>query len=168
MWNIRKRISKGEYDYALVPEHPKATKLGYVFMHRVVMENHIGRLLKDNEVVHHKDENKKNNDISNLQLMTNEEHVRLHALKRGCNMVELRCPWCKKTFSKKERCTHLHKKSVLNCTCCSPSCRGRLSREVQLHGLTHEVESAISENIVRRFHLSLLDNSEETVDIRDP
>ena len=41
MWNIRKLIKKGIYDYALVPEHPKATANGYVLYHRVVMENSI-------------------------------------------------------------------------------------------------------------------------------
>ena len=43
MWNIKKIVSKGDYLYALVPEHPKATKNGYVLLHRIVMENHLGR-----------------------------------------------------------------------------------------------------------------------------
>lgn len=30
---------------------PNATKNGYVLLHRVVMENHLGRLLEKNEVV---------------------------------------------------------------------------------------------------------------------
>ena len=34
------------------------------------MENHLGRLLNSDEVVHHKDHNKFNNDISNLEVMT--------------------------------------------------------------------------------------------------
>ena len=45
MWNIKKLIHKGEYDYALVPDHLNATKNGYVLYHRIVMENHLGRLL---------------------------------------------------------------------------------------------------------------------------
>lgn len=32
--------------------------------------------------IHHKDFNKKNNDLSNLQIMTGSEHCRLHAIKR--------------------------------------------------------------------------------------
>lgn len=46
--------------------------------HRYIIEQHIGRKLKRNEVVHHIDGNKLNNDLSNLQLMTLEEHSRLH------------------------------------------------------------------------------------------
>lgn len=55
MFTIRKEIKKGDYLYALVPDHPNATKNGYVLMHRVIMENHLGRLLGKDEVVHHKD-----------------------------------------------------------------------------------------------------------------
>lgn len=43
------------------------------------MEKIIGRRLFANEVVHHKDENKLNNDINNLQLMTRSEHAAHHA-----------------------------------------------------------------------------------------
>jgi hypothetical protein len=49
--------------------------------HRWLMEKHLGRTLTDNEVVHHKDENKKNNDILNLEVMTRAEHARHHHKK---------------------------------------------------------------------------------------
>lgn len=48
-------------------------------VHVVAMEEHIGRRLKPDEVVHHKDENKENNDLNNLQLMTKSEHASHHA-----------------------------------------------------------------------------------------
>lgn len=46
--------------------------------HRVVAEQMLGRPLKQNEIVHHIDGNKHNNDPSNLQVMTQAEHVREH------------------------------------------------------------------------------------------
>lgn len=49
--------------------------------HVVVMERIIGRRLMANECVHHKDENKSNNDPSNLELMTRSEHSRHHSLE---------------------------------------------------------------------------------------
>jgi len=47
--------------------------------HVVIMELIIGRRLASNECVHHKDENRANNDPENLQLMTRSEHASLHA-----------------------------------------------------------------------------------------
>ena len=48
-------------------------------VHVVTVENQIGRKMRKNEVVHHKDHNKLNNDISNLELMTRSEHASIHA-----------------------------------------------------------------------------------------
>lgn len=54
------------------------TEFGYVREHVYVMEQHIGRKLIDDEIVHHIDRNKQNNAIENLQLMTHGEHTVLH------------------------------------------------------------------------------------------
>lgn len=45
--------------------------------HRAIAEDMIGRPLAANEVVHHIDGNRQNNDPSNLQVMTNREHDQL-------------------------------------------------------------------------------------------
>jgi len=46
--------------------------------HRIIMEKKLGRKLKKDEIVHHKDGNRMNNDISNLQVMTKSEHTKHH------------------------------------------------------------------------------------------
>ena len=46
--------------------------------HRVVAEQILGRPLKRGEIVHHIDGNRRNNDPSNLQIMTQSEHAALH------------------------------------------------------------------------------------------
>ncbi len=48
-------------------------------VHRLVMEEHLGRELKSSEVVHHIDKDKSNNKLSNLVLFsTQSEHTKYH------------------------------------------------------------------------------------------
>lgn len=48
--------------------------------HRAVAEKMLGRPLKDGEVVHHMDGNKRNNDPDNLQVFPSQkEHAQYHA-----------------------------------------------------------------------------------------
>lgn len=47
-------------------------------IHRVVAEQMIGRPLGHDEVVHHRDSNRRNNSPENLEVMTRAEHTRLH------------------------------------------------------------------------------------------
>jgi hypothetical protein len=60
------------------PEHPWPRKGGYIREHIRVMELHLGRRLRPNELVHHKDHNKLNNDLANLELLERGAHSRLH------------------------------------------------------------------------------------------
>lgn len=46
--------------------------------HRYVVEKHIGRILTEDEIVHHINHNKLDNRIENLQVMTRSEHMKLH------------------------------------------------------------------------------------------
>lgn len=77
-WNGGIKVEKNKYRLIWSPNHPHSIN-NYVREHILVMEKHIGRYLKDDEVVHHIDENTFNNSISNLQLMTFNEHRSLHA-----------------------------------------------------------------------------------------
>lgn len=118
MWNILKIVKKGDYLYAVVPDHPKATKNGYVLEHRIVMENHLGRSLSNEEIVHHIDGNKHNNHISNLEVMSIVEHGKHHAVY-GRKMRTICCSYCGKEFTREARRLFSKKSPV-----CSRRCNG--------------------------------------------
>ena len=82
--------ARGQVYVTTTPDHPasaagkkmKDHKKTYIPLCVVVMENHLGRLLKDGEEVHHKKEDQSNNALSNLKLTEHDEHQISHAKKR--------------------------------------------------------------------------------------
>ena len=102
----RARKTNG-YILVYCPTHPKAIRSGswegYMYEHRLVAEETLGRTLTDKEVVHHIDGNRINNSPENLIVMSNAEHSRLHALLRSTVVrMTKRCPSCKKIFVAEE------------------------------------------------------------------
>lgn len=69
-------------------DHPLADVRGYAYEHRLVAFAKLGRMLRDDEVVHHKDGNKQNNDWANVEVLTHHEH-RVEHRKRD---IGLRMP----------------------------------------------------------------------------
>lgn len=89
--NVRKG-SKGMYKQngyilAKAEYHPHANKRGYVPLHRLLIENELGRYLTPRkELVHHIDGDRSNNDLQNLKLTTPQEHyIEEHFEKRNPN-----------------------------------------------------------------------------------
>lgn len=64
-----------DHKYYKMARKPKKFKTALIFEHRLVMAEHIGRLLTREEIVHHKDGNKFNNNIENLELTSPGKHI---------------------------------------------------------------------------------------------
>lgn len=74
-----KKIRSDGYIALYYPTYPRSNKDGYVMEHDYVMEQHLGRCLEDDEIVHHKNFDKADNRLDNLQVMTKSEHMSYHA-----------------------------------------------------------------------------------------
>lgn len=118
-WNGGIKIHLG-YRCIKCEEHPFAVN-GYVREHRLIMEKKIGRFLKPNEVVHHIDGDKLNNNIKNLKLFERGKHIGLHNSKRigqipwNKGKKGLQVAWNKgKTFSEelKRKMSKSHKGQI--------------------------------------------------------
>jgi len=72
------RMAVGVYERIKTPDHPFASKAGYVLEHRLVMEKKLGRYLRPNEIVHHINGDGLDNHPENLIVMSQRKHIRNH------------------------------------------------------------------------------------------
>lgn len=125
MFNIISTCKGGGYMYARTePKHPNANSKGLYPLHRVIVENRLGRLLDRKEVVHHKDGNKSNNSDCNLELMTVSNHSKHHS-KVVKNVIDT-CTYCGKEISLKPHLHRLRVKRAKVGITCSYKCAAKL------------------------------------------
>lgn len=137
------------YEVVFCPDHPRAWSTGYVYVHTVIAEQKLGRLLRSGEIVHHKDGNRKNNDLGNIEVSNQSRHAREHGRLKGFTMATIVCPACGKFFEKEKRQTHLIKGGKY--TFCSRKCNGVFQRKNQLGKIEEEFT-----NIIRIKHVPVV------------
>ncbi len=77
-WKGGRTVSGGGYIMVLCKNHPYSDVNGRVKEERLVIEKHINRYLKREEIIHHKNRDKKDNRIENLQIVSTKEHAEIH------------------------------------------------------------------------------------------
>lgn len=83
-WNDGRMLSDDGYVKVRVGvDHPLADPNGYAYEHILVWMGAGNQKPKTNELLHHKNENKADNRIKNLELLTRGEHNAHHNAERG-------------------------------------------------------------------------------------
>ena len=77
-WKGGRLLNSSGYLMIYQPEHPNASNRGYIFEHRYIMEQYLGRYLTKEELVHHINDNRLDNRLENLKLVSRGEHALLH------------------------------------------------------------------------------------------
>lgn len=77
---LKKVYHTDKYMSVYCPVYPKTNSGGCVHYHRLLMARHLGRVLLQDELVHHIDGDKTNNVISNLEITTRTKHTKHHGL----------------------------------------------------------------------------------------
>lgn len=77
-WKGGRTITSHGYVLLKRPDHPNADDRGYVYEHRLVAAEKLGRPIRSDEHVHHKNGDKQDNRPENLEVLTIEEHRARH------------------------------------------------------------------------------------------
>lgn len=113
-------MKNGDYILVKAPDWFKGKKYRgkYCYEHHLVWEKETGCVVPDGCIIHHKDHDKHNNSIENLQLMPAGTHASLH--KKPKKMALLLCPCCWKTFTRDAKNIPFR-----NINLCSRQCMGK-------------------------------------------
>lgn len=124
------------------PQHPRHNRDGYIYQHIEVAELKLGRFLKPEEVVHHRDKNRMNNDPNNLLIfISKSDHTSFH--RHNCDeslLTFLDDGTCTINYLKTDVCPLCHNikdKHAKICLKCAKQ-RGPVNKNISENDLTRD------------------------------
>ena len=148
MWRGGRALASNGYILIRVGvSHHLADCRGYAYEHRLVAEKITGRKLFENEVVHHKDGNKQNNQPENLEVFSSiAEHSLEHRKRKDLRMPDEENPvrmcacGCGEQFKKYDESRRPRmivsghnsrlspaRDAIYQCLCCEPMHRAKIA-----------------------------------------
>lgn len=117
---------------------------------KYLMEMHLERYLEENETIDHIDGNPLNNELSNLRVLSRQEHCSNDCVRN--NPITVTCTYCGKTFKidGNKISSRNRKDRHLSGYFCSRKCSGKYGKEIQLHLREHEQKEKIIASKYRR------------------
>lgn len=116
-----------KYVMEKLPGHPLANQKGFVLQHRRIWYEHYGEI-PANHVIHHKNEDKKDNRIENLECLSKSDHSRVHWPHGICEKTRgiteyliLKCSNCgfhfiRKKWRHEENSKKVSRPEILTCS----------------------------------------------------
>lgn len=94
---------------------------------RMMMEEHLGRTLRTDEHVDHKNGDHTDDRLENLQVLSDSDHAFKTLYKGGEEMVDITCALCGEVATKRARDVRANRKKGCKGPYCGRSCAGKAS-----------------------------------------
>ncbi len=139
------------YVYFMDKNHPLATKVGMVYMHRHVLSLKVGRWLRRAEHAHHINGNKKDNSPDNLEIVSESVHTSRHGIERATRKcLILRVVRCCDKCGSKYRMTHGSSR-FCSLSCYRKSCK---TSTLDVEVIHKEVMEAPLMHVAKKYNMS--------------
>lgn len=118
-------MRNGDYELVIAPvEYPGMKYRGrYAYEHHVVYWETHGVVPGPGEVIHHLNEEKRDNRAENLQLLQRAEHNKHHGAERRVPDAEAFCAWCHQIFRARPNNMRQRLKASKGKVFCGRSCQ---------------------------------------------
>ena len=116
-------MKNGLYEFVVAPEgYPGKRYRGkYVYEHQLVWWQNTGQVVPEGFLVHHKNEDKRDNRFGNLELLSRGAHTKEH--NKPAEMGKVQCRSCGRSFDVSTRALRFRRRLNRNIFC-SRSCIG--------------------------------------------